>query len=420
MDDATGTVSAPYSSRIDLSRYDRAPTLTDDELRITRRWAEGAVITSRQLPRLYVPIADVLLHDGRDRMNRLRSVKFVLTEVGRSGQAYWGWSEQRWLDLIDQAQVLPNTAMMPQLTAVAYLLCGVRRFYDLKRNITLAATARLVFGPEVFNPEAERLMAALGRVGFKCSTLHSFMPSIVGAVALEGGDPRLENFGKGLLERTRELYAGRIGKRIIMLSNGLAALGIASDQIRFRLYQSLRGIEANDINPEWMEWCRRWLETSTLREGSRRAIYNMLMRVGIWLGRAHPEVTGPGQWTVDLCADYLAAVDRLTVGGWAGSSFDYRRVPTAGKPLRPMSKVAMYGAMRRFLADVQNWEWATIRCNPRYHLSTPRTVQRLIAVNPRTIDDAVWLKLTWASLNLEASDLVQDGRYPLELLRRWP
>ncbi len=417
MDDATGTVSAPYSSRIDLSRYDRAPTLTDDELRITRRWAEGAVITSRQLPRLYVPIADVLLHDGRDRMNRLRSVKFVLTEVGRSGQAYWGWSEQRWLDLIDQAQVLPNTAMMPQLTAVAYLLCGVRRFYDLKRNITLAATARLVFGPEVFNPEAERLMAALGRVGFKCSTLHSFMPSIVGAVALEGGDPRLENFGKGLLERTRELYAGRIGKRIIMLSNGLAALGIASDQIRFRLYQSLRGIEANDINPEWMEWCRRWLETSTLREGSRRAIYNMLMRVGIWLGRAHPEVTGPGQWTVDLCADYLAAVDRLTVGGWAGSSFDYRRVPTAGKPLRPMSKVAMYGAMRRFLADVQNWEWATIRCNPRYHLSTPRTVQRLIAVNPRTIDDAVWLKLTWASLNLEASDLVQDGRYPLELLK---
>lgn len=171
-------------------------------------------------------------------MNRLRSVKLVLMEVGRSGQGYWGWGEQHWLDLVDRTQVLPNTAMMPQLTAVAYLLCGVRRFYGLKRNITLAATARLVFGLEVFNLEAERLMASLGRVGFKCSTLPSFMPSIVAAAALEGGDPRLESFSKKLLERTRELYAGRIGKRIIMLSNGLAALGIASDQIRFRLYQS--------------------------------------------------------------------------------------------------------------------------------------------------------------------------------------
>ena len=317
MDTAAGTATAPYISRIDLSRYDRAPALADDEVQIARLWAERPVITSRQLPRLYVPLADVLLHDGRDRANRLRSIKLVLTEVGRSGQAYWGWSEQRWLDLIDQRPVEPQVSMMPQLSALAYLLCGVKRFYDLKRNITLAPAARLVFGSELFDPEAERLMAALERVGFKCSTLQSFMPGIVAAVALEGGDPRLESFSKGLLERTRELYAGRISKRIIMLSNGLAALGIASDQIRFRLYQSFRGIEANDIHPEWMGWCRRWLETSTLREGSRRAIYNTLMRVGIWLGRAHPEVTGPGQWTVDLCADYLAAVDRLTVGGWA-------------------------------------------------------------------------------------------------------
>jgi len=173
---ATSIALAPYASRIDLSRSDCRPRLTKNELKIARRWAEGVVITRRQLPRLYAPIADVLLHDGRDRVNRLRSVKLILMEVGRSGKAYWGWDEQYWIDLIDQTQVLPNTAMVPQLTAVAYLLCGVRRFYDLKRNITLAATARLVFGPEVFNPEAERLMAALERVGFKCSTLHSFMP----------------------------------------------------------------------------------------------------------------------------------------------------------------------------------------------------------------------------------------------------
>lgn len=82
MDSAVGIASASYASRIDLSRYDRTAALTRDELRVVRRWTDGAVITSRQLPRLYAPIADILLHDDLDRTNRLRSVKLVLTEVG--------------------------------------------------------------------------------------------------------------------------------------------------------------------------------------------------------------------------------------------------------------------------------------------------------------------------------------------------
>lgn len=413
-----GSGLQPYVSRIDLSRYDRAPSLTVDELRIAQRWAEGAVITRRQLPRLYAPLADVLLHDGADRVNRLRSVKLVLTEVGRSGQAYWAWDERRWLDLIDQRPASPTLSMMPQMTALAYLLGGVRGFYGLKRNITLAPAARLVFGADLFDRECGRVVTALQRVGFKRGDLRSFMPALVAAVALEGGDPRLESFDKALLERVRALYQGhRISAGIAMLANGLAALGLSPNLVRFRLYTSRRGTEPDDIHPDWMEWCRRWLETSTLLEGSRRAVYNTIMRIGIWLKREHPEVTGPGEWTVDTCAAFLAAVDKQVVGSWAGSAFDYRGVPTTGKPLSPSSKVAVHQALRRFMADVQNWEWVKLRCNPRYHLSTPTSVRRLLPMNPRTIDDAVWLKLTWASLNLEASDFLRDARHPLEMVR---
>lgn len=168
------------------------------------------------------------------------------------------------------------------------------------RNITLAPAARLVFGAELFDGECGRVVTALQQVGFKHSDLRSFTPALVAAVAFEGGDPRLESFDKALLERVRALYQGqRIGAGIVMLANGLAALGLSPNLIRFRLYNSRRGTEADDIHPDWMEWCRRWLETSSLLEGSRRAIYNTLMRVGIWLKRQHPEVTGPGQWTVD-------------------------------------------------------------------------------------------------------------------------
>jgi len=162
MDGGVVSGMVPYVSRIDLSRYDRSPLLTADELQTARRWvaAEGVVITRNQLPRLYAPLADVLLHDGADRMNRLRAIRYVLTEVGRSGQAYWGWDERRWLDLIDQRQALSKVSMMPQLTALAYMLCGVKGFYELKRNITLAPTARLVFGCDQFDPECERVIAS--------------------------------------------------------------------------------------------------------------------------------------------------------------------------------------------------------------------------------------------------------------------
>lgn len=378
---------------------------------------ERQFITRSQLPRLYAPLADALLHDGVDRNNRLRSVKYVLVEVGRLGEAYWGWSEQRWLDLIDRRPVPSQASMMSHLATLAYLLCGVKRFYDLKRNTYLAATARLVFGSEVFNRECDRLMTALERVGFKCVTLRSFMPSVIAAVALEGGDPRLERFDNTILERTRSLYTGRIGKKVIMLANGLAALGLIRQPIRFRLYASRRGAEPDDINAEWMDWCRRWLQTFTLRERSRQATYNCLLRIGVWLVRTHPEVTGPEPWTVDICADFVAAVDRLVVGEWACSSFDYRMAPTIGKPLCPPSKIFVLQVMRRFLSDVQSWEWVRLRCNPRYHLATPRTILQHVKVNPRTIDDAVWLKLIWASLNLEPEDLVENGRYPFELLK---
>lgn len=408
----------PYVNRINLSYYDRSPSLTADELRIAGRWAEGMVITRKQVPRLYAPLADVLLHDGADRTNRLRSIKLVLTEVGRSGHAYWGWGERCWLELIDHKPTPHKVSMMPQLTALAYLLCGVRGFYNLKRNITLAPAARLIFGADMFDAECERVITALKRVGFRRADLRSFMPAIVAAVALEGGDPRLASFDKALMERVRSFYHGqRIGAGVIMLANGLAALGIAPNLIRFRLYSARRGTEDGDIHPDWIGWCRRWLETSTLGEGSRRATYNTLMRVGIWLKRTHPSVTGPELWTVDTCAAFLSAVDKLVVGGWAGSVFDYRGVPTTGKPLSPSSKAVMHQALRRFLIDVQNWEWVKLSCNPRYHLSTPNSVRRHLPINPRTIDDAVWLKLTWASLNLKTSDVARNARYPLEMIR---
>jgi integrase len=406
--------AVPYTSRIDLSRYDRAPELTCDERRIASRWAapERPVITKRQLPRLYAPLADVLSHHGIAESERSTTIKIVFVEVGRSKQPYWGWSDDQWLALINRQST--RTGL---LLATAYLLSGFKRFYDVERNAHLLVTARVVFGRDVFDRECGRLMTALDRVGFKCSSMRSFMPSVIAAVALEGDDPRLDRFDDALLERVRGLYRGPIRKRIIMLTNGLAALGLVQQPVRFRIYPSRRGEEPGDIHPEWMDWCRRWLQTSTLRERSRQASYNALMRVGVWLGKTRPEVIGPEQWTVEVCAEFVSAVDRLVIGEWSCSSFDYRFVRGVGKPLRPQSKIFVLQVMRRFLADAQNWEWVRLRCNPRHHLATPRGILRHCKVDPRTIDDTIWLKLIWASLNLTQSDLRSERRYSFELVK---
>ena len=170
------------------------------------------------------------------------------------------------------------------------------------------------------------------------------------------------------------------------------------------------------MNPDWVGWCRRWRQTSTLRPRSRRAHHDWLLRVGLWLSGTHPEVTGPGHWTAEICADFLAAVDRRRVGEWTLATTGSNWLKRAGEPIKASSKKAAIQTVRRFLADCQLWGWATLRCNPRLHLATPRAIEALSGPNPRAIDDHVWLKLIWACLNLTAADC-PTSTYPFEMLR---
>jgi integrase len=91
--------------------------------------------------------------------------------------------------------------------------------------------------------------------------------------------------------------------------------------------------------------------------------------------------------------------------------------------------------MRRFFADLQDWEWIPRRFNPFRVFATPRSIKALIGPSPRTIADDLWAKLLWAGLNLAVADLpthggvsktqrtasgatyCNGGYYPLEMLQ---
>jgi len=145
--------------------------------------------------------------------------------------------------------------------------------------------------------------------------------------------------------------------------------------------------------------------------------YSFILRAGLWLAQNHPEITSPAEWTVETCADFLAALNRLKVGEWQLHSFDYTGRGNLGTPLNANSKRGVLYAIRRFFSDIQHWGWVQLKFNPHYHLATPNSILRLCGPNPRAIDDNFWLKLVWASLNLEPSDRLGEIWYPFEMLQ---
>lgn len=234
---------------------------------------------------------------------------------------------------------------------------------------------------------------------------------------LESGDPRLESLNIELLLRGQAHRIEGIARSVGKVSNGLAALGIIDKPLRMRNYVGWREKDTTDVGAEWSAWCRRWRETSTRRPRTRESNYSFVLRIGLWLKRHHPEVHSPADWTITVCADFLAAIDSMVVGQWELASAPPRNPGRDGTPIAANSKRNFLHAMRRFLTDVELWGWVKLRISPRHHLATPRTVSFASRVNPRVIDDAAWLKLIWASLNIEQSDLLSEIHYPLAMLR---
>lgn len=70
--------------------------------------------------------------------------------------------------------------------------------------------------------------------------------------------------------------------------------------------------------------------------------------------------------------------------------------------------------------DYELWGWGRLQFSPYRHLATPNTPTFSRGVNPRVIDDPVWLRLIWASLNLRPEDMLTGIHYPFAMHGPWP
>ena len=365
------------------------------------------------VPILVKPLFELATHCGIPIRLIKPAISTLLLRVSQLKRPYWYWSDMEWSELLNSRPRFSK----PYLAALVYYLKGYQVLKQIDKIKQPAIYASAIFGARIFKYEHIRLTKTLHSLGYIAGHLENFLSPVLGTLMLENGDPRLDTFTEDLLMRNQTQRPRAIACQIAKVSHGLAALGIISKPLRMRGYVPWKEKSTDNIDPIWVKWCQRWRDTSTLRPKTRESNYSFILRTGLWLARYKSEIKSPLDWDISTCADFIAAVNCMTVGECALVSSANRTPPRQGEPIAPNSKRGFLHALRRFFIDFELWGWGKLRFSPRHHLTTPRSISFNAGVNPRVIDDAVWLKLIWSSLNFKKEDLLSTIHYPLEMLK---
>ncbi|KPL87576.1 hypothetical protein SE18_10890 [Herpetosiphon geysericola] len=267
--------------------------------------------------------------------------------------------------------------------------------------------AEKIFGTELLHQSTRSVIDVLVGWGYSEKRLSSSVQEAMAELLLRNRSPYIADLKYETLTSALNIARSKVSRQgILLISRVLHGLKITSREVAIRAKQDERFQEESllsGIDSIWVEWCRRWRNTSTLANNTRLANYTRLLRMGRWLTQYHPTITAPDQWTRELAAEFVAAVDRWSVGDLVRTErLNQQKV---GKPLSPGAKTALLGAARVFFRDCQEWGWIPRRLDPSRSFGTPRSIRSLIGPAPRVIADDVWAKLLWAGLNLQADDL---------------
>ncbi|MDO8478752.1 MAG: tyrosine-type recombinase/integrase [Candidatus Rokubacteria bacterium] len=429
------TDEPPWQWPVDVTVYDRSPQLSAPEARAlaligedVREWRhpERHQPAWHALDRLVRPLTDVRAvmasQSRRQHGCADAAVAAILRRCGHEGSAYWGWSATTWVHILGATQrafsaVHPawvDRQVRHYLIALPYLLgC----FTDLRPlgNYQRATLAEKVFGQGCVRATVARVAGVLCGWGYQNAQTGRAFPRVLCETLLLNRSPRVHDLSPALLDDLRRTAGAEKRSLLFQLQLALATLGVMDPPAAPVVPRpAVEGVAAS-----WQSWVHRWETTSTVAPTTRRHVRLCLLKAGRWLAAEHLAVEEPAAWTRELCAAYVAAVDRMRVGDYAQRCDPIQHL--VGTPLSPRSKEAYLGALRQFFRDAQEWGWIPRRFDPTRALATPRAVKALIGPAPRVIADDVWAKLLWAGLHLESADLVPSARggycYPVELVR---
>jgi integrase len=410
---------------IDLGDYDQSARLTSCELDALNglvkafdakrfKWPSG---TERALERLLCPLGDVLEFIGSHQRSQVQAVRIMIRAMNATQVAYWGWDRTQWTQLFKDH---PTTASLkvarPVIRAFAYLLGNVRQLPETD-ECSRFYFAALVFGREAVYKSTTQVIDQLISWGYTHAELDSHVREVLSEFFLVIGSPNLKQLPVDIVARTHWASPPvHYEKTIRAISRALVVLGYIQKPLLISTTPTITDVRpcaTEGIAAEWVGWCQRWQQTSTLAPSSVEDYYYRLLKVGRWLAFTHPHVTSPAHWTRELVVEFIAAVNHMKCGEFVSSQ---PHILHAGQPLSAAVKVQMIHAMSVFLRNCQEWEWISRTFSPERCLVGPRHLKAQLQPNPRIIDDALWAKLIWAGLHLTAED-VAGYTYPFEFVR---
>ena len=428
---------------INANAYDRMPQLRDTEVKeldaITHHPKATYLVCSKRvrrvLDRLVQPLNDALNVTDASVSTRGLVINDLLTEMLHRRTSFWSWSAEDWTEIIGSSQPAysqrhkGHNGARQHFIAVSYLLGGITDLRIFGYFVHTAFAAK-VFGTEMVHSAIQQICNELLRWGCGEDRVKLLIPNALCEAFLLNCSPQLEDLTTEVLETVRHAHMpSYIKENVRTLSRVLVSLGYIAQPLaplpnlkRERAkQQTLAGIA-----PEWAEWCQRWFTTTTMAPRSRKGYFYVVLKAGRWLAEVHPDVVSPAQWTRDLAAEWVAAVDHARCGDWASEGIPPARVKT-GKPLTARAKQRNIQCVGVFFRECQEWSWIPRRFDPRRAFATPRPVRALIRPNPRVIADDIWAKLLWAGLNITEDDLPYFGYqadptklvtwYPVEMVR---
>ena len=417
------------SVRFDVSRFDQTPEFTVRERERVAAVAAGESLHLRlgdPLARLLEPLKACLrLTEAQQSQHSL--LRHLVVEMHESGTVFWVWKEKSWISVYGRCKGAQSTAnTLQHVLAMAALLCAVDLpgLRNLERRILRRRSlASKIFGREAVDRSISRVQAELKRVGYT-GYFHLEVQNALCELFLVNRSAELTSLTIGSLEQLRnQECAYGLKQATFMLSHAFVALGILSVPLTpYVPSKARRCVDFSSIDPEWLSWCTRWYETSTLRPSTRRSVRCRLRVVGRWLKSKHPEVSRPDQWTRQLAAEYVAATGVLRVGEFVD---DHQR-SYPDRLLSISSRLGHLSSLRCFFTDLLLWELVPRRFDPRLTFRFSRSLALLRSPNPRIIAEDVWAKLLWAGLNLEQTDLPLSRNalgqaalpwYPLVMMR---
>ncbi|MGE3280102.1 MAG: tyrosine-type recombinase/integrase [Alphaproteobacteria bacterium] len=422
-------------------RFDRTPELSVPECSalalLDRTFEAGSPIwppgAREAISRLTMPLRTTLDWLRTPKSTQYAIIHLLVREMHRRDRAYWGWSSDEWIETLCadfpsfRLRHGPGGKCRQDVLAIAYLLCGFDRLAEIGRFLRYHLAVK-VFGRAAVDRATSRILSEMAGIGYTVAHQDYGVAQALHDAFLIQRSAQLDAITPETLRIVASSSQLLIRRAAATLSRTLMRLGIirsAPDDHGRSGRRPSSGYRASEgVQPEWLDYCNRWRATSTSAETTREQVYYRILKCGRWLAAKHPEVATPGDLSRAVAIEYVAAVDRMTIGEWANPNANY--VQPLGKPLKPRAKASHLSAMRHFIRDLQEWEWIPRRFDPARALALPRSVRVLIGPAPRIVADDHWAKLVWAGMNLTAADVqaVAPGAsrapgayYPIEMVR---